>query len=49
MMANQIGDVGIVFHDEKARFHGIIVTGKQLPDPSCRWAMGCREANFIGL
>jgi hypothetical protein len=26
MVADQAGDVGIVFDDEKARFHGIIVT-----------------------
>jgi hypothetical protein len=48
-MADQAGDVGIVFDDEKAGFHGIIVNGKQWRFDSWRRHEGGAGANFIGL
>jgi hypothetical protein len=36
VMANEAGNIGIVFDDEDAWFHGLIVAGKQLPVASCR-------------
>jgi hypothetical protein len=49
MMADEAGNVGIVFDYEKAGFHGIIVNGKQLPVASCQWPVVGSGANFIGL
>jgi hypothetical protein len=36
MVADETRNVGIVFDDEDAWFHGIIVAGKQLPVASCQ-------------
>jgi hypothetical protein len=49
MMADQAGNVGIVFNDEKTGFHGSIVNGKQLSDARCQRSMSGSGANFIGL
>ena len=52
MMADEAGNVGIVFDDEEAWFHGIIVNGKQwrgcrVELPDCQ--ADVTGANFIGL
>ena len=49
MMADEAGNIGIVFDDEDAWFHGIIVDGKQWPVASCQWPGTRRDDNFIGL
>ena len=50
VVANEAGNVGIVFDDEDAWFHGIIVAGKQYPVPSTEWPDGTSVgAIFIGL
>jgi hypothetical protein len=49
VMANEAGNIGIVFDDEDAWFHGSIVAGKQLLVSSCRGPEGFRGAIFIGL
>jgi hypothetical protein len=36
MVADQAGNVGIVFNDEDAWFHGIIVNGKRRRVASCQ-------------
>jgi len=48
-MTDQAGDIWIVFDDEQAWFHGIIVNGKQLPVASCQLPAALRGPNFIGL
>jgi hypothetical protein len=49
VMADQARNIGIVFDDEKAGLHGIIVNGKQLPAASCQLPEAGSYANFIGL
>ena len=49
VMADQSGNVGIVFDDEKTWFHGIIVNGKQWAVVSCPWPEAGAGVNFIGL
>jgi hypothetical protein len=48
-MADEAGNVGIVFDDEEAWFHGIIVNGKQWAVASCQWPDMVCAGNFIGL
>jgi len=49
VMADQAGNVGVVFDDEEAWFHGNIVNGKQLPVASCQSPEALQGSNFIGL
>jgi hypothetical protein len=49
VMANEAGNIGIVFDDEDARFHGFIVAGKQVPVASCQLPERGGGVIFIGL
>jgi len=49
MMTDEAGNVGIVFDDEKAWFHGIIVNAKRLSVASCQLSGAGAGMNFIGL
>jgi hypothetical protein len=49
VVADETGNVGIVFDDKDAGFHGIIVAGKQWAVASCRWPESGGDANFTGL
>ena len=49
VMADQAGNVGIVFNDEDAWFHGDIVAGKRLSVASCRLPRAGSGAIFMGL
>src|ERR1700722_2479689 len=49
VMADEAGNVGIVFNDEDVGFHGIIVAGKQWPVASCQRPESEGDVNFIGL
>jgi len=49
VVADEAGNVRIVFDDEKAWFHGIIVNRKQLQAASCRLPAAKSGPNFIGL
>src|SRR5271157_269875 len=49
MMANEAGNIGIVFHNKDAGFHRIIVNGKQLPGTSCEFSGRGSDSIFIEL